>query len=144
MTLEKLQQLFPTATAETWHRHANGGGWVQNTARVGPSVVIGTDCIVSGDAAVSGDARVYGDAWVISPLQIAGTKHFVNVCAEGLVQIGCMAHDIDWWKQHCRAVGRKEGYSAKQIAEYRNYIELARVWTKIHGLDKPVEKESAA
>ena len=267
MTLEKLQTIFPSATAETWHQHANGSGWVQNTANVAPTAYIGIDCIVfdnakvfgnakvfdnawvfdnakiSGDAWVSGDARVFGDAWVsgdsrvfgdalvfgnakvsgdaqisedawvfgnawvfdnakvlgnaqisgnarvfgdawvfgnarifdnalvfgnarifdnarisggswvsgnarifggaqisggaweFSPLQIQGTGHFVVVCAYGKLAIGCMVHDVEWWKEHYRGVGRSEGYTKQQIAEYRNYIELARVWMKIHGVD---------
>ena len=49
MTLTELQKIFPSATAETWHQHPNGGGWVENTARV------------SGDAWVFGDAQVFGD-----------------------------------------------------------------------------------
>lgn len=32
MTLEELKRIFPDATKSTWHRHRNGGGWVQNTA----------------------------------------------------------------------------------------------------------------
>ena len=27
MTLDKLQTLFPSATAETWHQHVNPAGW---------------------------------------------------------------------------------------------------------------------
>jgi len=36
MTLEQLQQIFPSATPDTWHQHVNPdgtpGGWVINTA----------------------------------------------------------------------------------------------------------------
>lgn len=78
-----------------------------------------------GDARVSGDAQVFGDAWEVSPLQIQGTRHFVVVCAYGKLAIGCMEHEIAWWKEHYRGVGRSEGYTKAQIAEYRNYIELA-------------------
>lgn len=66
MTLEQLQQIVPYATAETWHQHPNGGGWVQNTATVAETAYIGEGAIVSGDAVVlwnssiSGSARVFG------------------------------------------------------------------------------------
>ena len=142
MSLEKLQLLFSDASAETWHEHPNGGGWVQNTAFVEPMAYVGIDCIVYGDARVSGDAQVSGDAWVISPLQIMGTKHFVTVCNRALLSIGCEVHPIDWWKQHYRAIGRSAGYTKAQISEYRNYIELARVWMKIHGYK--AEREAAS
>lgn len=133
MTLEQLQKLFPDATAETWHQHPNGGGWVQNTAKADTSCRVGVDCLVFGNA------RVYGNAWGLSPLQIMGTKHFVNVSAYGMLQVGCIKGSIDWWKEHYRAVGWKEGYSAAQVKEYRNYIELARVWMKINKCDVPTE-----
>ena len=32
MNLKQLQQMYPDATKETWHKHKNGGGWVENTA----------------------------------------------------------------------------------------------------------------
>lgn len=66
MTLEKLQEIFPDATADTWHQHPNGGGWVQNTAKVAETAWVGKDAVVYGDAVVlwnssiSGNARVFG------------------------------------------------------------------------------------
>jgi len=44
-----------------WHRHLNGGGWVQDTAAVEASAFVGPDAWVFDDAWVYGDARVYGD-----------------------------------------------------------------------------------
>ena len=60
MTLEELKEYHPNATAETWHRHANGGGWVQNTASVEDS------------ARVFGDARVFGTAHVFDYACVSG------------------------------------------------------------------------
>jgi hypothetical protein len=54
MTLEQLQEIFPDATAETWHQHPNGGGWVQNTATVDESAYVGKNALVYGNAKVSG------------------------------------------------------------------------------------------
>lgn len=107
MTLTALQQLFPSATPETWHQHINGGGSVENTAKVDATAYVGIDCIVLGNARVSGDAWVSGNAWEWSPLQIMGAKHFVSVSAYGMLSIGCQQHDIAWWKEHYRC-GRQE------------------------------------
>jgi hypothetical protein len=69
MTLEQLQQIFPGATADTWHQHPNGGGWVQNTAKVYETAWVGKDAVVYGDAVVlwnssiSGNARVLADGY---------------------------------------------------------------------------------
>ena len=59
MTLQDLQKLFPEASESTWHQHPNGGGWVENTARVDASAYVGPDAVVYGDAWVFGNARVY-------------------------------------------------------------------------------------
>jgi len=60
-TLKELQQFFPSATAETWHQHVNGGGWVQNTATVEDTAYVGPDAVVYGYAQVYGKAQVTGD-----------------------------------------------------------------------------------
>ena len=48
MTLQELQKEFPDATDAIWHRHSNGGGWVENTAYVDVSAFIGPDALVYG------------------------------------------------------------------------------------------------
>ena len=64
MTLEQLQQFFPDATADTWHQHPNGGGWVQNTAKVAKLAYIGKDAVVYGDAEVRWNSSILGNARV--------------------------------------------------------------------------------
>ena len=62
-----------------WHRHPNGGGWVQDTASVDETAYVGPDAEVSetarvsGNAEVSGAARVYGSAQVSETAQVSGT-----------------------------------------------------------------------
>ncbi|GEK22646.1 DUF6055 domain-containing protein [Cellulomonas xylanilytica] len=46
------------------HRHANGGGFVDDRATVDPTAYVGPDAVVRGDAQVLGEARVEGRAWV--------------------------------------------------------------------------------
>ncbi len=46
------------------HRHANGGGWVDDAARVDADAYVGPYAVVRGDARVSGTARIEGRAWV--------------------------------------------------------------------------------
>jgi hypothetical protein len=73
---------------------------------------------------VYGNAWVSGDAWVFSPLYIQGTRHTVTLCSHTQIAIGCHVHDIKEWQKHYRAIGKKEGYTREQIAEYRAYINL--------------------
>ena len=53
-----------------WHRHPNGGGWVQDTAHVDDTAYVGPDAQVSGSARVYGSARVCGSAWVKHPRHV--------------------------------------------------------------------------
>ena len=46
------------------HRHANGGGWVADTATVEPTVFVGRDARVFGTACVFGTARVGARAYM--------------------------------------------------------------------------------
>ena len=61
-----------------WHRHPNGGGWVQDTASVdetahiGPDAEVSVAARVSGNAQVSGTAQVSGNAWVFGSAEVSG------------------------------------------------------------------------
>lgn len=46
------------------HRHANGGGFVDDRATVDPTAYVGPDAVVRGDAQVLDGARIEGRAWV--------------------------------------------------------------------------------
>ena len=56
-----------------WHRHPNGGGWVQDSAHVAPTAYVGPDARVYGTAQVYGSARVYGTARVYDSAQVYGS-----------------------------------------------------------------------
>ena len=68
-----------------WHRHPNGGGWVQDTASVDETAHIGPDAQVYGNARVSetawvsGDARVSGNAEVFGAAQVSAPRHVLTV-----------------------------------------------------------------
>ena len=56
-----------------WHRHPNGGGWVQDTASVDETAYVGPDAEVSENAQVSGNAWVYGSARVYGNARVSET-----------------------------------------------------------------------
>ena len=56
-----------------WHRHPNGGGWVQDTASVDETAHIGPDAEVFGAARVFGTAGVSGAAEVSGNAEVSGT-----------------------------------------------------------------------
>ena len=129
-TIKQVLELFPEVNKVGWHQHSNGGGWVDNTAKVEETAYIGAnaqvygDAQVSGYAKVSGDARVSGDAWENSPLYIQGTKHGITNCAYGEIAIGCQVHTFAEWKKNYKAIGKVAGYTPAQIKEYAAYIAL--------------------
>ena len=100
--------------------------WVFGDAWVYGDASVYGNARVYGDAWVYGNARVYGDAWEKSPLQIQGTKHFVNFCAKGKLKIGCYELDLDVWIKEFEYIGKKNGYSESEIKEYSLYIKLAK------------------
>jgi len=59
------------------------------------------------------------------PLQIKGSKHFLNIPDGKTIQIGCKNGTPTWWRLSYKQVGKEQGYSEAQVAEYYEYIKLA-------------------
>ena len=129
--------MIPYLKPEEQHQHKNGGGWVANTVMIEDSVYVGANARVFGNAQVSGDAQVFGnaqvfgaaqvfgDTWAKTPLFVQGTRHGVSNSKHGYLSIGCITLTFAEWKKQYRAIGKKEGYTAKQIKEYGAIIALA-------------------
>jgi uncharacterized protein YjbI with pentapeptide repeats len=66
--------------------------------------------------------------------QLTGSRHTVFVRDFGVLQIGCHLGTLIWWEKHYKAVGRKEGYSAVEIAEYAEHIASARKFMRRYKL----------
>ncbi len=71
-TIAKIKVQEKPICKEGWHIHPNGGGLVQDTAFVDPSVFVGKDARVSGKARVYGNARVYDTAHVYGDARVSG------------------------------------------------------------------------
>jgi len=105
-----------------WHAHKNGGGWVYKTSHVDATAYLHLTAIVYGNARVSGNARVYGDAWEFSPIYLQGSRHPLTLCSLTQIAIGCHVRKISYWLKRYKAIGRVEGYTPSQIAEYGKHI----------------------
>ena len=111
MTLTELRYDFPAATPETWHKHRNGGGWVENTAWVDATAKVGSNAIVWGNARVLDNAcvldyaQVHNNAWVCSNAQVCGAASISDsaviygdakvdgsVCVSGTARVGGTTH----------------------------------------------------
>ena len=123
ITFEQLQAKLGPLNKSEWHQHPNGNGWVQNTAAVEDTAYV--------EGIVSGNARVSGDAWAFPPLQVKGTQHHVTTCTHTLIQIGCRRHPANYWLKHYKAIGKANGYTADQIAEYGLILKMAESWLEM-------------
>jgi hypothetical protein len=73
---------------------------------------------------VSGNGIVHNDCFKTSPVQIQGTRHFVTQSSYTTITIGCRCHSIEYWLENAEEIGKAEGYTVVQIAEYKKYIAL--------------------
>ena len=48
MNMKELRKHVPNATKQTWHQHANGGGWVKNGVEVPANIYVGPRAIIHG------------------------------------------------------------------------------------------------
>jgi hypothetical protein len=73
---------------------------------------------------------------------IHGSKHTLIAHSDGM-QVGCKIKSWEWWtSDNITELGEGEDYSVKQIAEYKNYIDLVRGLYVKEGEATTKEKES--
>ena len=96
-----------------WGKKGDKGGWIEKQSNL------------------TGDAWVSGDAWEQSPLQIQGSKHYLNECKKGYLKIGCIEKSFTDWQEHFEEIGKNNGYTEKQVKEYGLYINLAIQLSKL-------------
>ena len=115
----------------------HGNAMVSGNARVSDNAMVSGNARVSGNSIVSGNARVSGNSIVsggeftTSPLQIQGSNHFINESKNGYLRIGCKELTLKEWEDNFVVIGKENGYSNKQIEEYKLYIDLAISLSKL-------------
>ena len=119
LTTEFIENIFGTKLFRIeltidckWGKAGDKGGFLE------------TEENLSGNAWVSGNARVYGDAHKKSPIQIQGSRHFVNYCGNGEIKIGCKIGTFDWWKENYVSIGKENNHTDAEIKEYGMYIDV--------------------
>ena len=108
------------------------GGYIESESNLSHS----GNCWVYGDAQVYGSAWVYGNAqvygnarvdngkWDKSPLQIQGSKYFVNMSGENTLRMGCQNHKLKKWLKHGEEIA-EECNELDLWPEYERYLKLA-------------------
>lgn len=141
-----------------WGKRGTKGGWIQSMDNLSEDAWVSGDAHVYGNARVRGKARVYGYArvggkarvygdailtngdyiiqhmtggeWAKAPLTILGSKHPMNISSSGVVRIGCYHKPIGEWLNDYERIGKTEGYSKAEIAEYRSHLEFFNTMIK--------------
>ncbi len=72
-----------------WHRHPNGGGLVQDTARVDPGAYVGQNSTVEGHAVVGPTACIGGKSRVLDFAYVDGMVLGSTVSADSSIEAGC-------------------------------------------------------
>ena len=126
-----LYQIEATEDYTNGVKKGDKGGWIEKEDNLNGDAWVSGNARVYGNAWVYGDAWVSGDAWYKSPLQIQGTKHFLNECKKGIIRIGCYELPIDGWLERYKEIGEQNGYSKQEIEEYGYYLELAKKLSKL-------------
>lgn len=102
-----------------WHRHPNGGGWVQDTAYVAATAYVGPDAQVSDNAWVYGDARVCDNAWVYGNAQVYGdARVYGNARVYGDAWVWCNARVFDnaWVYGDARVCGNARVWGNARVS----------------------------
>ena len=55
---------------------------------------------------------------------IEGSRNSVSLAGDHKLTIGCQVHTIKSWLEHYRSIGKANGYTDAQIAEYKRYIDI--------------------
>lgn len=124
MTIEQLRRSFPGANEKTWHRHVNGGGWVENTTHVDDTVFVGPDALVydwaqvRGSAEIRESARVYDNARVYGEAQLHGTSQVY-----GYARVYDSAQIYD----SAQVYGQSRVYGSSRVYESAQVYNSARI-----------------
>ncbi|MFA5453247.1 MAG: hypothetical protein WC248_06705 [Candidatus Methanomethylophilaceae archaeon] len=97
------------------------GAFIGDWASIGEGAIIGEDTYI-GDRASIGDRAEFTS----NPLYIIGTRHLFQQYDADKIKIGCLVKTIDEWLECYKEIGELEGYTKKEIQEYKLYLDLAK------------------
>ena len=70
--------------------------------------------------------KISDTEYLVKTLFINGSRNSVSWYGCNKIQIGCHKKDIDWWLENYMVIGKREGYTPDQIAEYKTYIDMCK------------------
>ena len=109
--------IYPAQSQAGMHQHANGAGWVANTAVVDATAYIGPKAQVLNTAQVRGHARIEDYAVVLNSAQV---RDFAVISGHGVVQDNAQVYDHAKVRDWGRAFGYVEIYENGKVIEHAN------------------------
>ena len=121
-----LEELLPELEKRNIAIHSSAE--VGEGAEVGAWAKVGEGAKVGARAEVGAWAKVGEDCVIVYCVYIIGSKHTVNYWGkkEGVqkIAIGCHVHSFQEWLDNFQTIGKENGYTESQIAEYKAYIDV--------------------
>jgi hypothetical protein len=75
------------------------------------------------------DADLTGAKGIKLPiLSIQGSCHYLFYM-DGKIEIGCENHTVAEWLSDYETIGKNNGYTVEQVAEYKQYIDMCAVFS---------------
>ena len=98
---------------------------LQGNVTIGPEAFLGVGCLVNDKVVIPAHMRIGHHIHVLStPTCISGSRHSCYWFEPGILAIGCEQHFIEYWLYHHQEIGKGNGYSVEQSAEYYTYIRF--------------------
>jgi len=70
--------------------------------------------------------KISDTEYLVKTLFINGSRNSVSWYGCNQIQIGCHKKEISWWLENYKLIGKREGYTSDQIAEYKTYIDMCK------------------
>ena len=100
-------------------------------ASIGNGASIGSDASIGLGASIGGHAIIGERVELQKNFYIVGSKHSITYTGNYTLSIGCHNYTIDKWLERFKIIGEKENYSETEINEYKQYILMAKEFSKI-------------
>jgi len=69
------------------------------------------------------DLRGAGHSIKLPIINITGSRHSVHLINDK-IKIGCEIYSVEYWLNNYEQIGKDNGYSKKEIKEYKKYIDM--------------------
>lgn len=119
-----------TCNARVYQAHVSGNSEISGTCVLGQHEKNDEATNQDRQLFVYGESYINAGTWNVSPLQIQGSRHHVCTSTPEHIRIGCITRTPDEWLKEYKTIGRSNGYTTKEQAEYKRYIRACEMYLK--------------